>query len=73
MTGSLKEEDIENADETHFVVNMDNGRTFGFTGDVEVRYADVTSGGEGMTMMVRISGGKDAKLENPFMVLKKPE
>ena len=70
MTRSLKEEDIENADETQFVVNMDNGRTLGFRGDVEVRYADVTSGGEGMTMMVRISGGKDAKLENPFMVLK---
>jgi hypothetical protein len=35
----------ENADETHFVVNMDNGRTQGMIGDGDVKYADVVSGG----------------------------
>lgn len=45
---------MESADETHFLINMDKGRTLGFHGDERVKYADVTSGGEGMTMMIRI-------------------
>lgn len=70
MSRALKEDDIENADETHFVVNMDNGRTLAFRGDVAIRYADVTSECDGMKMMVRVSDGAGAKLENPFMVLR---
>eukprot|EP00171_Calliarthron_tuberculosum_P022372 IDg22372t1 len=66
----LDEIDVENADETHFVINIDNGRTLGFSGESEVKYADVVSGGEGMTMVVRISGGRDAIIEAPFMVFK---
>lgn len=54
--GELDEDLVENVDETHFVVNMDNGRTLSFIGCSEVKYADVSSGGEGMTMMVRIKG-----------------
>lgn len=69
-SGLLNECDVENADETHFIINVDNGKTLGFKGDVEVRYADVVSGGEGMTMMVRISGGSQAVVENPFMIFK---
>ena len=49
---------------------MDNGRTLGFSGQEEVKYADAVSGGEGMTMVVRIIGGRDAKVEAPFMVFK---
>lgn len=30
--GEIDEDNIENADETHFVINMDNGRTLGFVG-----------------------------------------
>ena len=48
----------ENMDETHFVINVDNGRTLGVQGgDNDVMYADVVSGGEGMTMMLCITGG----------------
>ena len=65
-----KEDDVENADEMHFVIDMENGRTLGFSGQEEVKYADAVSGGEGMTMVVRISGGCDAKMEAPFMVFK---
>lgn len=32
QNGSLKEENISNADETHFIVDMDNGRTHSFQG-----------------------------------------
>ena len=43
---------MENLDETHFIVNMDNGRVLGFWGDTSVKYADVVAGGEAMTMVV---------------------
>lgn len=67
-SGKFDECDIGNADETHFIINVDNGHTLGFMGDSEVKYADVVSGGEGMTMVVRLSGGRDAMIEAPFMV-----
>lgn len=66
--GVVDENDLENADETHFVINVDNGRTLGFCGSSDVKYADVVSGGEGFTMMVRLTGGRDARIANPFLV-----
>ena len=66
--GDLDEECVENMDETHFVINMDNGRTLGFKGDGDVKYADVVSGGEKMTMVVRISGGPRSIVETPMMI-----
>ena len=67
-SGEVDEKDLGNADETHFVINLDKGRTLKFAGGSEVKYADVVSGGEGMTMVVRLSGGRDARIELPFMV-----
>lgn len=69
-SGEMDENNVENADETHFVINVDNGRTLGFCGDTEVKYADVVSGGEGYTMLVRLTGGRDARIAAPFMVFK---
>lgn len=66
----LEENDVENADETHFVINVDNGRTLGFCGSSEVKYADVVSGGDGFTMLVRLSGGRDSRIEYPFIVFR---
>ena len=66
-TGKYDESTMENFDETHFVINMDNGRTLGFKGDTDVKYADVTSGGEAMTMVVRLNV---RGIENPFMIFK---
>jgi hypothetical protein len=37
---------------------MDNGRTLGFRRDTTVKYVDVVSGGDSMTV-VRIPGGVD--------------
>ena len=64
----LDEDKVEDVDETNFVINMDNGRNLSFVGCGEVKYADVSSGGEGMTMMVRITGGKNALIQPPFIV-----
>ena len=47
-------------DQTHFVINCDIGRKFGFRGDTEIKYADVGSGGIGVTMMDYITGGSRA-------------
>lgn len=35
--GESKEENVNNADETHFILNMDNGKTLGVCGDDDVR------------------------------------
>ena len=50
---------MENVDEIHFVVNLDNGRTLEFRGDTIVKYAEVVSRGDSMTMVIRIQGGVD--------------
>ncbi|ETN13348.1 hypothetical protein PPTG_22340 [Phytophthora nicotianae INRA-310] len=63
--GSLDENEIENIDETHFIVDFDNGKTLGSSGDKTVKYADVVSGDEGMAMVVRLSGGPSARYFPP--------
>lgn len=69
--GTFNEYTIENADETHFVVNFDNGKTLGFIEDNHFRYADVDSGGVPMTMTVRISGGIHSEIHPPMIIIKK--
>ena len=70
QSGILDENTVENVDETHFIINMDNGRTLGFRGDDNVKYADVVSGGVGMTMVVRLTGGPHAAICPPFMIFR---
>lgn len=41
--------DVQNKNETHFLLNMDDGRNFGFAGETEIRYDDVVSRGEGLS------------------------
>jgi hypothetical protein len=48
---------VENGDETHLKVNVDNGRCLAAIGDADDKYADVVSGGMGATLFVRLSGG----------------
>ena len=67
-SGDLDEDFVFNVDKTHFLVKMDNGKTLGLLGDKTVKYADVVSGGEGMTMVVKIAGGVNAQLELPMMI-----
>nr|CCA24803.1 predicted protein putative [Albugo laibachii Nc14] len=64
-SGALNEDTIESIDKTHFVIDFDNGRTLEFVGEKQIKYADVVSGGEGMTMVVRLSGGHDATILPP--------
>ena len=68
QNGIFDENLMENLDETHFSMNMDNGRTLGFWSDTSVKYVDVVAGGEAMTMVVRISGGHGSSLKAPMII-----
>lgn len=69
-SGEIYEDECENADETHFVFNMDSGKTLGFIGDNDVKYGDVVSGGDPITMVVRLTGGKNAMIQKPMLIFK---
>lgn len=68
QSGELDECVVFNADETHFVVDLNDGRTLAMKGDTDVKFADVVSGDVGMTMMVMLGGGSRSHLEVPFMI-----
>lgn len=63
----VDEHDTSNVDETHFIVNIDNGHTRGCLGDYKAKYADFVSGGEFITIFARLSGGRDARIVELFM------
>lgn len=58
----------ENLDETHFVIDYDNGKTLGYIGEEKIKYADVVSGGEGITVDDRISGGANGRIHPPMLI-----
>lgn len=67
-SGTYDEDTVFNMDETHFVINMDDGKTLALRGEKSIRYSDVVSSGEGMTMVVKIRGGPSARLEIPMLI-----
>jgi hypothetical protein len=66
--GIFDENLIENIYEIHIVFNMDNDRTLGFRGDTTMKYVEVVSGGDSMTMVVRISGGRQSLIETSILI-----
>ena len=63
---------MENFDETHLVVDMDNGRVLDFQGSNRVTYLDVASGRDCFTVCMRISGGQNARIEKPLVIFQNP-
>ena len=61
---------VDNMDETHFVFNMDDHKTLSFRRSNKVNYANEVSGCDGFTMVLRLRGGIDAKLMEPFFIFK---
>jgi hypothetical protein len=59
---------VENGDETHVTINMDNGRCLAAIGDDNVTHADVVSGEPGMTHFVRLSGGATSVIMQGFVI-----
>lgn len=45
-------------------------RTLGFIGDEDVKYADVVSGGEGMTMVLKMTGGPTGMIQPPMLIFR---
>lgn len=68
QSGALDKNLMENIDKTHFVINMDNGRTLGFRGDKVVEYADMVAGGLGITMVVKVTEGVFGKIGVMFLI-----
>ena len=66
----LDENIVENLDETHFIFNMDNGKTLGYRGSIKVNYAGVVSDCDGFNMVLRLRGIVGAKLIEPFLIFK---
>lgn len=83
-----RDEDMENIDETHCVIDMDDGFTLGFNPRAVMgstlydklsdarkeamtrKYADVVSGGEKMSIVLRATGGEHGKIGVPFVIFK---
>jgi hypothetical protein len=49
---------------------MDDGRCLVAIGDADVKYADVVSGGIGMTLFVRLSGGATSVIMPGFVIFR---
>ena len=73
FASGLNESDLRNAIENRFVVNFDNGRTLGFTGEKEINNTDVVSEEVGFKLLVRLSGGPNVRIEPPFIVFTNKE
>lgn len=68
--GELFEQNMENVYETQFLFRMESRKTLDFTLDEMACYADVTSGSEGITMLVGTSGGTNAEIEPPLLIFR---
>ena len=53
---------------THFVINIDNGQTLGFRGDSAIKYVEMVSNGDSMTMVVKIFGGRWAMIVASLLI-----
>lgn len=70
LVRKYEEENIMNADQTHFIININNEKILGFSADETVQYAYVISDGEVITILVRLSGGKNVLIDPPLMIFK---
>ena len=61
---------VDNMDETHFTISMDNHKTLNFCGNNKVNQANMVGGCDKFTMVLRFRGGIDAKLIEPFLIFK---
>ncbi|KAE8997295.1 hypothetical protein PF011_g15542 [Phytophthora fragariae] len=57
-------------DESHFVIDLDDGKTLDFVGAQSVKYRSIVSGREGITMCVLLKGGSDARILCPMLIFK---
>ena len=63
---------VENFDETHMVIDMDNGRVLYFQGSKYLAYTDVARARDCFTVCMRISGGPQGKIEKTSVIFQNP-
>ena len=66
--GIFDENLIENLDEIHFIIKMDNDHTLEFREDTIVKYTNVVASGDVMTMVIKISGNRRSMIEAPMLI-----
>lgn len=66
-SGEADENDVVNVNEAHSLIDVDNDKTLVFTDCNDVTYVETVSDGEGSTMIMRISGKRDAITKPPFI------
>ena len=71
-SGLFDENLMENVDETHFVVNLDNGHTLGFKRDTTMKYAEVVSGENSMIIVIKNFGGQRSMMKIPMLIFTNP-
>ena len=70
VDGILNENHKENMDKTHSAFNKDSYDTLGMRGVDSANYADVVVEADGFTILLRLIGGTNARLEAPFIIFK---
>ncbi len=70
QNGSFDENAVENVDETHFVYDMNDRYCLSRKGSQSVSCLDMVSGGELITIVLRIAGGANAVLAPPFPIFR---
>ena len=68
----LEESVVENFDETHMVIDMDNGHVLDFQFSKHVTCADLASARYCFTVCMRLSGGPQGKIEKPLVIFQNP-
>ena len=63
---------VENFDETHMIIDSENGHVLDFQGKKNVTYAEVSSGRDCFTICFRISGQGPGKIEKPLVIFQNP-
>lgn len=72
-SGELKPSEQFNMDETHLIVSEKTQKILDFIGVKNVKYVDVVSGTENMTVILVIKGGdKDAHVGVPMLIFRNP-
>lgn len=66
----VDEKRIFNRDESHFVIDMDNERSFGFLGESSINYAELSNGSDSFTVVPIVRGDVNACIESIMVIFK---
>ena len=70
QSGALDENCVENVDEGHFLYDLDDRYCSAKRGSRDINYLGMVSGSEGVTVVLRVTGGSNSKLASPFFIFR---